>query len=888
MQHVWPHRGIGYRGHSVALTDEQKIELLSRCDCAACPIAAKGLRRPILPASLEQKQLAFVVEYPGPEQKFLSGMPAKVVAATIAQAGMNPSEMHVTAPVLCWPGKNPKTGKIDNPNRAMLDACGERLRYELAQVQPVVTLGAGASASKSLMETKKNLPDIQGVMHQSATFNTWVLPTYHPKQVLMDADFFPTMKDDVQRAVKFATGKLPLPSEQHEYPYAYHPVQQQKSLYTDAIYDLRDLRAATYGTVLAIDVETDGLSVHTDDLLQVAISNGNQSWVFDAEVLKDVRCYESFRTLLRNPDFLWIMHNMRFDLQWFRKHFDIGIHDWNTVDTMCLGMGVTETGHSVSLKSLSRKYFSAPYYEEALQPYLSNLRDGEVIKYSRVPGNVLAKYAAFDVIYTQRLHSVLSAECKREGTYEVSRGLLQHAQRLFADMEYDGVAINTEYVEQLRAAFLPKIRDKNLEIKQYARLKGWEQFDGGRDPLNPRSRPRLAEFLFDVMKYHPPVSKKVKEALRAGKNPPRHTGAEFYEQYPVEPITRLLQEFAQMTKLMDTYVNGIVDDLDVDGRVHPDFLLQAAVTGRISMKRPPLQTIPSEDTSQGFSSIKKLFVARPRPESGDDPNEKWVFIGADYAQLELRIAWHLSNDPNMADLIMSGDFHRATAAQVFGIPESQVTSVQRKSMKYVSFGIMYGRTEYGLFAGELGKLGNTLEECRAYRNAWLARFPVFAAANERFIADAAAQGFLQSTFGRKRRWGLRTQENEQHINNQAINFPGQSTASDLCLHAAIRINKKLRERGWGRGLFIVHDSIECEVREQFLDDSLRLIYQEMITPPFETTAIFDVEIEHGPNWGTLTTWHPEQSFIADVRAQIATSHPQMAIDDSKRLSHVRG
>ena len=208
----------------------------------------------------------------------------------------------------------------------------------------------------------------------------------------------------------------------------------------------------------------------------------------------------------------------------------------------------------------------------------------------------------------------------------------------------------------------------------------------------------------------------------------------------------------------------------------------------------------------------------------------------------------------MGEAILSGDFHSLTASRIFNKPVEAVTSAERHNTKYVTFGIMYGRTAYALYKGELGKQGLSLTDCEAYERGWLEQFPIYAKKREEWQYEARHSGVLRSDFGRIRHWGLITNDNLKDIMNQALNFPVQSAASDMNLAAAIRINNMLREQDRGRLLFLVHDSIECEVRESNWQETVRMIEKEMITPPFETVAKFAVDIEVGPSWGGARAW----------------------------------
>ncbi len=820
-------------------------ELMGLCDCASCPIAHRGLRNPVFGTGNDKPVIMLVGEAAGPMdqqtgQQF-TGQSGHLLDSTLQRAGIDRSQVFTTNTVACFPGPNPKGGMI-TPDPQSIRACSKRLARELEATKPEVIVSLGGTSAQTLLQTQEKITNLQGAMAWSDVAQAWVIPTWHPAYVFRKPDQFDAFSDDIQRAVAVAQGSTDAPPRDLQYKYTHILPGQVRQ----AVQVLNDINEGLHGNVIALDIESGGFDYQVDPLLQVAMANEEEAWVFEAGVLFDEVVYDALYTTLCNPDLTWVMHNMSFDLQWLRGHFGIHWSEFNNKDTMCLALSITEQGQAIGLKALSRKYFNAPFYEDKIKQYLPSSSSS----YATVPREVLAEYAGLDVIYTARLYPTLCKEARANDSYKIADGLLMDAQRLFADMEYHGVAIDLPLVDRVREEWGPIIEQRLQKIQRFAVDRGWRE-----GPLNPKSSVQMGKFLFDHMGYNPPSSQKVNQAMRTGQKPPRHTGKEFYEEYPDEPITQLLRDYKLADKMLTTYVEGIVDDIAPDNRVHPDFLLFGAVTGRLTIRNPPLQTIPRGDTSGSeFSAVKDLFVARARPESGDKPDDPYIFVAADYKQLELRIAWHLSQDPAMGEAILSGDFHSLTASRIFNKPVEAVTSTERHNTKYVTFGIMYGRTAYALYKGELGKQGLSITDCEAYERGWLEQFPIYAKKREEWQYEARHSGVLRSDFGRIRHWGLITNDNLKDIMNQALNFPVQSAASDMNLAAAVRINNMLREQDRGRLLFLVHDSIECEVRESNWQETVRMIEKEMITPPFETVAKFAVDIEVGPSWGGVRAW----------------------------------
>jgi len=313
----------------------------------------------------------------------------------------------------------------------------------------------------------------------------------------------------------------------------------------------------------------------------------------------------------------------------------------------------------------------------------------------------------------------------------------------------------------------------------------------------------------------------------------------------------------EVDHLLRTYVVGIADDVWPDGRIHPDFLLFGTVTGRLSIRNPPMQTLPKWGASPERSkAIRKMFVA-------DDADS--VILDVDFKNLELFVAAALTGDMDLYAALTKYDFHRFVASNAFNTPYDEVTGEQRFFSKFITFGIAYGRGAWSLASGELKELtGGDEAEAQKYVDGFWNGFPVYYQHYKQWQRDAITKGELRTPMGRVRRWRLITPDRIGHIKNQAVNFPIQSMASDICLSALIRLNQKLGSTGWGRVLFTVHDSLVFSVKKVHLQEAVELIKREMTTPPFETHVKFDVDVEVGPNLGEVTSWEKYMTSVASA------------------------
>jgi DNA polymerase-1 len=302
-------------------------------------------------------------------------------------------------------------------------------------------------------------------------------------------------------------------------------------------------------------------------------------------------------------------------------------------------------------------------------------------------------------------------------------------------------------------------------------------------------------------------------------------------QHPVVP---LLLELRSATKTRGTYIDGTLKRVATDGRVHSFFTLYKTVTGRLSSRNPNLQNIPRE------SKIKQIFCAAP----GN------VLIEADYKGAELRVLAYLSGDKSLTQVFLDGrDPHVEVAIELYG---KDFTDDQKIRAKAVNFGIAYGRTEFSLAR----EYGISLNEALAMIDKWAHMYPD---AWEYLLGcdeDARTGKVLVTPFGRKRRFGLITQEKINELENEARNFRVQNIASDLNLLSAMNMEQGLL--GWGFKLVnLVHDSIVSEGNYDLdlikhVSNHMKHIMSASPKKYLNTDIPFVADVKIGYTWGALT------------------------------------
>ncbi len=228
------------------------------------------------------------------------------------------------------------------------------------------------------------------------------------------------------------------------------------------------------------------------------------------------------------------------------------------------------------------------------------------------------------------------------------------------------------------------------------------------------------------------------------------------------------------------------------------------------------------------------------------------------------MAHHLTGDPVLLEnLLGDWDVHTALAAKVYSKDPADVTPEERQSVKSVNFGAGYGISGFKLALDPAMELatGGDPDVAQSFIDAFWEMYSVWFQKCEVWREQAHEEQYLTTEMGRKRRWNLITGDNKNKVNNQAINFPGQSMASDLCLSSLIRLHRALQDKGWGRVLLTVHDSLVFNIRKDSLHEAVELIVKEMTTPPFETSTPFAVDVEVGYNYGEKEPYNPERDYV---------------------------
>ena len=354
-----------------------------------------------------------------------------------------------------------------------------------------------------------------------------------------------------------------------------------------------------------------------------------------------------------------------------------------------------------------------------------------------------------------------------------------------------------------------------------------EIYEAAGEEFNINSPKQLGVILFE--KLGMPNGKKTKSGYS--------TAADVLEKLaPDYPVVSKILEYRQLAKLKSTYADGLTQYISEDGRIHGTFNQTITATGRISSTEPNLQNIPIR--MEMGKAIRKVFV----------PKDGFVFLDADYSQIELRILAHMSGDEKLIEAYnSSADIHRATAAQVFGVPLDEVTDEQRRNAKAVNFGIIYGMSSFGLSQD----LSISRKEAKEYIERYFASYPTIKTFIDGLVSDAKEKGYSLTMYNRRREIPEIKSSNFMQRSfgeRVAMNAPIQGTAADIIKLAMINVYNALRENNLKSRLILqVHDELLVETAENEIE-TVKQIMLDGMKNAVSLKVPLEVDLKEGKDW----------------------------------------
>jgi len=385
------------------------------------------------------------------------------------------------------------------------------------------------------------------------------------------------------------------------------------------------------------------------------------------------------------------------------------------------------------------------------------------------------------------------------------------------EMEHNGIKVAKAELKAYGDGLVTRI--EMLEKEIYA-LAG--------EKFNINSPKQLGVILFEKLKL--PFAKKTKTGYS--------TSADILDKLRTkDPIINLILEYRQLTKLKSTYADGLGNYIgESDQRIHGKFNQKVTATGRISSTEPNLQNIPVKIELGRL--IRKVFI----------PEEDYVFVDADYSQIELRVLAHFSGDEKLIEAYKKEqDIHKITASQVFNTPLDEVTPLQRSNAKAVNFGIVYGISSFGLSQG----LSITPKEAETYIKQYFATYPKIKECLDLMVESAKKNGYTKTLFNRRRPVPeLKSSNFMQRSFGEriAMNSPIQGTAADIIKIAMIRVSRKLHDLQMKSRLVLqVHDELLIEAHKDEVEEVKNILLQEM-EHAADLLVPLEVDINVGRNW----------------------------------------
>lgn len=580
------------------------------------------------------------------------------------------------------------------------------------------------------------------------------------------------------------------------------------------IIDLNNLLLSQ--TSVCFDTETTGTDPITSELVGLSFSFKESEAYYipvtpdRSDALHKVRLLKPF---FENINIEKVGQNIKYDILVLRN-YDIFVKG-PLFDTMIAHYLLNpELRHGMDYLCEIYLKYKTIHIEELIGPKGKNqlnMRD--------IDPDIVCNYASEDADVTLRLKNILQKEIVRNDLgkllYEIECPLIY----VLADMEWTGVRLDLNALSDLSNDLTSQL---TLIEKEIIKLAGFD--------FNVNSPKQIGEVLFDHLKIVDKPKKTKTGQFKTSED-------ELEKLRHKHPIIEKILEQRGLKKLLSTYIDSFPLLINpTSGKLHTSFNQTVAATGRLSSTNPNLQNIPIRDDMG--REMRKVFI----------PDEGCLFVSSDYSQIELRIMAHLSGDKNMVDAFNHGeDIHAATAAKIFKIPITDVSSDMRSKAKTANFGIIYGITPFGLSE----RMSIPRSEAKELIDEYFSTFPDVKNYMDLSIEKARANGFVETVFGRKR---YLPDINDRNGNvrgfaeRNAINAPIQGSAADIIKIAMVRIFKRFSDEGLRSKMILqVHDELNFNVFPDELEKVKKIVIEEM-EGAYPLQVPLKTDFGYGHNW----------------------------------------
>ena len=593
-------------------------------------------------------------------------------------------------------------------------------------------------------------------------------------------------------------------------------------------------RATAQGYV-AVDTETDALDAHESGLVGVSLSlaPGEACYIPLAHIDPDAgatddmfgmdpprqinkdKALKALKTLLEDDAVLKIGHNFKYDVTVLARN---GIHAAPIDDTILLSFALNAGKHQHGMDDLAERYFS-----HTCISFKDVCGTGKKqITFDRVPLDKATEYAAEDADITLRLWQMFKPQLHKARVTTVYETLERPLVQILSNMEAEGILVDRNRLSELSSDFAQTMARNEAEAYELA----------GRE-FNLGSPKQLGEILFDEMGL---------EGGKKTKTGAWQTGADILEDLAAEghELPRTIVNWRTVSKLRSTYTEALQAQISPrTGRVHTNYGMTGAQTGRLSSNDPNLQNIPIR-TEEG-RKIREAFIPAP----GN------VLVSADYSQIELRLLAHIAGIDALKDAFNQGlDIHAMTASEMFDTPIEGMDPMVRRKAKAINFGIIYGISAFGLAR----QLSIPRDEASAYIKAYFKKFPGIKAYMDDTKTYAREHERVETIFGRVLHLkGIKSKGPQRGFaERQAINAPIQGAAADIIKRAMTKMPGALEAAGLNAKMLLqVHDELIFEAPEDEADkliDVVKATMERAPLPALQLSVPLVVEAQAGQTW----------------------------------------
>ena len=773
-----------------------------------------------------------------------------------------------------------------DPTKLMITKCQSRLEEHLRAIKPnvIVSLGKGPcnlfNVTGNLNKLKMGMLEIHGLPQINGE-NPKLIVTNPVDKVLEDYSLRVQLREDLQKAVRLCTK-----SSEIQVPDHYFLIESPEELETW----VKKLVPLANNYILAADIETNGRSFLSGRGMMRCISfcwrPGHAICVpFELDP-------EGYLPVLKNlfsSEVRLVWHNGMFDVPFLKNTYKL-FSEHNYADTMMdaylLRPGKGKYGYG--LKGLALQYTDLGAYDTEIneeeddeevttrveQDALGNdvfVEEEGQNKWEKIPLETLATYNCGDVDATWQIFHIFRRELAAKKMIEMSR-IMAECELVVMDMETNGCLIDTEMVQDA----IPQLEVILQRYDEELTAIVGEKYDWN-------SSKELAILLYDKLHYKSPYG--------PASRPTDDTTLEIIDT----PFTRTMRKYRKASKLCGTYFKGYFSKIECDGRLHGRFWLNETATGRLSSSDPNMQNLP-----RGMASYEPGYddLHHYKAKNAIMAPEGWTLVAADQSQAEMRVAGMLSGDPELIRSYRNGiDLHSLNAKVCFDL-KIDLTEVkkamlaegykegteaydlellkrelkivkrdhgaERTAAKSVSFGILYGMSEFGLkfdLDGKTRQQGKiwTVDECRIMIKRFHANFRVLSRWLESQKAFVKKNGYIANAFGFRRPIPEVYSDDPKDKTGalrKAVNTPVQGTASIIMVLGIATARRRL-DPTRAKLIMTVHDSVVLEVRDDYVDEAIKILRESLTNPIFEGKPLsflsipLAVDVEKGQRYGSL-------------------------------------